>query len=158
MAQRGVKFIRLPKLLNLVLQRFHFDYETFTRNKINDRLAFPFVLNFNNYNNGYEQIPNKLNEDSSDYFLKEEYNHKPAFVPAPRKQKVVSKSGTTASQPAIAGKVKTKPSANTKSFLQEMRKKKMQQALDNEDLVFVSGNATMNAQSEATSTATEAKI
>ena len=70
-------------------------------------------------------------------------------MPAPRKQKVVSKSGTTASQPAVAGKVKTKPSANTKSFLQEMRKKKMQQALDNEDLVFVSGNATVHAQSES---------
>ena len=41
--------------------------------------------------------------------------------------KVVNKAGTTATNPAIAGKVKTKPSANTKSFLQEMRKKKMQQ-------------------------------
>jgi ubiquitin C-terminal hydrolase len=34
-AQRGVKFVRLPKMLNLVLQRFHFDYETLTRSKIN---------------------------------------------------------------------------------------------------------------------------
>lgn len=43
--------------------------------------------------------------------------------------KVVSKNGSTA-QPAVAGKVKTKPSANTKSFLQEMRKKKMQQQME----------------------------
>jgi len=42
-------------------------------------------------------------------------------------KKVISKTGTTSTQPAVAGKVKTKPSANTKSFLQEMRKKKMQQ-------------------------------
>ena len=41
--------------------------------------------------------------------------------------KVISKNGTTATQPAVVGKVNTKPSANTKSFLQEMRKKKMQQ-------------------------------
>lgn len=39
--------------------------------------------------------------------------------------KVVSKNGTTATKPAVVGKVNTKPSANTKSFLQEMRKKKM---------------------------------
>ena len=68
-AQRGVKFVRLPKLLNLVLQRFHFDYETFTRNKINDAFAFPFVLNFNRFFNGYDHIPNKMNEDSSQHFL-----------------------------------------------------------------------------------------
>jgi hypothetical protein len=43
-----------------------------------------------------------------------------------KKAKVISKNGTTAVQPAIAGKVKTKSSPNTKNFLQEMRKKKMQ--------------------------------
>jgi hypothetical protein len=42
-------------------------------------------------------------------------------------KKVISKAGTTSTQPAVAGKVNIKPSANTKSFLQEMRKKKMQQ-------------------------------
>jgi hypothetical protein len=130
--------------MNIVLQRFHFDYETFTRNKINDKFVFPFVLNFNNYFNGYEQIPNKLNEDSSDYFVKEEYKAKqPAYKPSVKLHKFVSKNGTTSTQPAVAGKVKTKPSANTKSFLQEMRKKKMQQSLDNDDLVFVSGNSTI---------------
>ena len=42
----------------------------------------------------------------------------------------------------IVGKKTTKPSANTRSFLQEMRKKKMQsQTADpNEDLIFVSGH------------------
>jgi hypothetical protein len=45
--------------------------------------------------------------------------------------KIVSKNGTTSTNPPIAGKIKTKPSANTKSFLQEMRKKKMQQLTEN---------------------------
>ena len=33
-------------------------------------------------------------------------------------KKVISKAGTTATQPSVAGKTKTKPSSNTKSFLQ----------------------------------------
>lgn len=68
-AQRGVKFIKLPKLLNVVLQRFHFDYFTMTKTKINDKITFPHVLNFNHYFNSYEEIPNKLQEDYPDYFL-----------------------------------------------------------------------------------------
>ncbi len=43
------------------------------------------------------------------------------------------------STPSIAGKTKTKPSANTKSFLAEMRKKKKGHEDQNEDLVFVNG-------------------
>lgn len=127
-AQRGIKFIKLPKLLNIVLQRFNFDYETMTRNKINDKFSFPFVFNFNNYFNGYEQIPNKLNEDSSHHFLEKEVIKKVVTKPPPivSRNKVVVKNTVGQGQPSIAGKVKTKPSANTKSFLQEMRKKKMQ--------------------------------
>ena len=123
-AQRGLKFIRLPKLINIVLQRFNFDYYTMTKNKVNDKCTFPFVLNFNNYLHGYEQIPNKLQEDSSDYFINEEINNKKVIPSRPlmNKSKIVSKNGTNV--PSVAGKVKTKPSANTKSFLQEMRKKK----------------------------------
>ncbi len=43
------------------------------------------------------------------------------------------------STPSIAGKTKTKPSANTKSFLAEMRKKKRGNDDQNEDLLFVNG-------------------
>jgi hypothetical protein len=32
--------------------------------------------------------------------------------------KTVLKNGTTATNPSVAGKIKTKPSVNTKSFLQ----------------------------------------
>lgn len=44
----------------------------------------------------------------------------------------------------MAGKITTKPSANTKSFLSEMRKKKIQSQEMSEDLLFVSGNAEMH--------------
>lgn len=75
---------------------------------------------------------------------------KAAYKPPPvKKPKVVSKNGTTTLQPAIAGKVKTKPSVNTKSFLQEMRKKKMQQEMDHEDLVYVSGHAIAQTEVKA---------
>lgn len=129
-AQRGVKFIKLPKLLNVVLQRFHFDYFTMTRTKINDKITFPHILNFNTYFHSYEEIPDKLKEDYPDYFLQEEPPKKTVVKPKPPQimtKKIVSKAGTTATNPSIAGKVKTKPSANTKSFLQEMRRKKMNQ-------------------------------
>ena len=130
-AERGVKFIKLPKLLNIVLQRFHFDFYTETRNKINDKFTFPHVLNFNHFFNGYDQIPNKINEDSSEYFLNEDFPKKKTVVrtkpPALSSKKVVSKAGTTATKPAIVGKVNTKSSANTKSFLAEMRRKKMKE-------------------------------
>ena len=49
----------------------------------------------------------------------------------------LQKKSTT---PSIAGKTKTKPSANTKSFLAEMRKKKTMVQDQNEDLFFVNGN------------------
>ena len=101
-----------------------------TKVKINDKTSFPHILNFNHYFNGYDQIPNKLKEDYPDYFLEEEAPKKTVTRSKPPSlvtKKVVSKSGTTATQPAAAGKVKTKPSASTKSFLQEMRRKKMQQ-------------------------------
>lgn len=42
--------------------------------------------------------------------------------------------------PNVAGKITTKPSANTKSFLAEMRKKKTGSIDQNQDLVYVSGN------------------
>jgi hypothetical protein len=87
-----------------------------------------------------------MNEDSSEHFLKQE-THMPKKMPFKRTNipKVVSKNGTTPTQPAVAGKIKTKPSVNTKSFLQEMRKKKMHQqtTIDDEDVLFVSGTHTI---------------
>jgi len=52
-AERGVRFLKMPKLLNVIIRRFDFDYFTFQRVKLNDRVEFPHVLNMNNYMNGY---------------------------------------------------------------------------------------------------------
>lgn len=57
------------------------------------------------------------------------------------KSSVLSKkSGVT----NVAGKIVTKPSVNTKSFLAEMRKKKNMSDEPNEDLLFVSGNSEIH--------------
>ena len=37
-AERGVRFLKIPKLLNIILRRFDFDYFTFQRIKLNDRV------------------------------------------------------------------------------------------------------------------------
>lgn len=37
-AERGVRFLKMPKLLNVILRRFDFDYFTFQRVKVNDRV------------------------------------------------------------------------------------------------------------------------
>lgn len=121
-AERGVRFLKMPKLLNVIMRRFDFDYFTFQRVKVNDRVEFPYVLNFNRYMQGYDQIPDKLNEDSSSYF-KTEPPVKKNFPTSTTTnvKKVVKKPLVT----NVVGKKTTKPSANTKSFLQEMRRKKM---------------------------------
>ena len=54
----------MPKVLKISLNRFTFDYNTCTRKKLNDKVEFPFLLNFNDYMNGYEGIKNKVSEDS----------------------------------------------------------------------------------------------
>ena len=111
----------MPKLLNIILRRFDFDYFTFQKIKVNDRVDFPFVLNFNNYMQGYHHINNKLDEDSSAYFLNENLlPKKPTKGNTTQMKKVVPKKNVP-----VAGKKTTKPSNNTKSFLEEMRRKKM---------------------------------
>ena len=68
-AERGVRFLKMPKLLNIIFRRFDFDYFTFQKVKVNDRISFPYILNINDYMNGYANIKRKLDEDSSGYFL-----------------------------------------------------------------------------------------
>jgi hypothetical protein len=38
---------------------------TMSRQKLNDEVRFPWVLNMNDYMNGYEDIPNKLSEEKA---------------------------------------------------------------------------------------------
>jgi ubiquitin C-terminal hydrolase len=46
-ALKGTKFVALPPILMLQLNRFTLDMTTFNRKKINEKVAFPLVLNVN---------------------------------------------------------------------------------------------------------------
>lgn len=48
-AHKGLKFSRFPYILTLHLKRFDFDYQTFHRIKLNDRVTFPQTLNLNGF-------------------------------------------------------------------------------------------------------------
>lgn len=61
-ADKGIKLVKGPKILTIVLNRFTLDYETMQRVKIQDRVSFPSVINFNDYLNGYDGIKNKKYE------------------------------------------------------------------------------------------------
>ena len=79
----------------------------------------------NDYMNGYSDIPNKLNEDSSEYFKTIPKSTIPKFS-SQNRTKPNTKKKTTPIIP-VAGKTSTKSSANTKHFLAEMRRKKMKE-------------------------------
>eukprot|EP01022_Parablepharisma_sp_SALTPOND_P028533 TRINITY_DN71107_c2_g1_i1.p1 TRINITY_DN71107_c2_g1~~TRINITY_DN71107_c2_g1_i1.p1 ORF type:complete len:1068 (+),score=157.18 TRINITY_DN71107_c2_g1_i1:86-3289(+) len=61
-ASKGMRFEKLPLILAFQLNRFTLNMVTQTRVKINDRVTFPFLLNMNNYMNGYEGIRRKAEE------------------------------------------------------------------------------------------------
>ena len=42
-------FKKLPKVLFIQLCRFDYDYNTFTRKKITDKVTFPEILNMNQF-------------------------------------------------------------------------------------------------------------
>ncbi|XP_066582168.1 ubiquitin carboxyl-terminal hydrolase 47 [Prorops nasuta] len=48
-AHKGLRFSKFPYLLTLHLKRFDFDYNTFHRIKLNDKVTFPDVLNLNSF-------------------------------------------------------------------------------------------------------------
>lgn len=45
------------------MNRFTFDFMSMKRIKLDDFISFPFVLNMNDYINGYDGIKNKLSEE-----------------------------------------------------------------------------------------------
>jgi ubiquitin carboxyl-terminal hydrolase 47 len=80
-ANKGVSFLSLPLILTIQLNRFCMDCITFHRVKINDRLIFPFVLNMNNYMNGFAEIrknaaecEKRLEEELKLYYTNTEHN------------------------------------------------------------------------------------
>jgi len=48
-AIKGLSFVSFPYLLTLQLKRFDFDYDTFRRIKLNDRVTFPNILDMNQF-------------------------------------------------------------------------------------------------------------
>lgn len=48
-AHKGLKFTKFPYLLTLHLKRFDFDYSTYHRIKLNDKVTFPDTLNLNSF-------------------------------------------------------------------------------------------------------------
>ncbi|XP_018012833.1 ubiquitin carboxyl-terminal hydrolase 47 isoform X3 [Hyalella azteca] len=48
-AHKGLKFTKYPYLLTIHLKRFDFDYQTFLRIKLNDRVTFPNVLDLSEF-------------------------------------------------------------------------------------------------------------
>lgn len=55
-AETKTKFGKIPEILAIQLGRFCIDMKTFTRTKLYDKLIFPYILNMNNFANGYEGI------------------------------------------------------------------------------------------------------
>lgn len=62
-AEKGVKLATLPKILTIHLNRFEMDYATMMRKKLNNKVAFPFILNMNKFLKPYEDIAKENSKD-----------------------------------------------------------------------------------------------
>ncbi len=51
-----MKFVKLPKILFIQLNRFDYDFLTDSRKKLYDRFTFPKIINMNSFMNDYEKI------------------------------------------------------------------------------------------------------
>lgn len=61
-AEKGIKLVRGPPILTIVLNRFTLDYQTWQRVKLHERVSFGSLINLNDYLHGYENIKNKKYE------------------------------------------------------------------------------------------------
>ncbi|XP_034952532.1 ubiquitin carboxyl-terminal hydrolase 47 [Chelonus insularis] len=74
-AHKGLKFTKFPYLLTLHLKRFDFDYNTFHRIKLNDKVTFPDILNLNSFIKSKDnQQESLLLEDDSTSEIKVDEN------------------------------------------------------------------------------------
>jgi ubiquitin carboxyl-terminal hydrolase 47 len=62
-ATKGLKITALSDVLTLVLNRYTIDRASHKPMKIHDKVTFPFVLNGNNYLQGYEGIKERHPEE-----------------------------------------------------------------------------------------------
>ena len=127
-ATKGTRFVKVPKLLSCIINRFSFDFIYMRRIKLDDTFKFPFILNMNDYINGYEGIKNKVSEESTPEY----FDTKP--VPKtnkPSTRKPVSKN--TAGTKTVGGKPVRSGMA---SYLSEIRQKGKQNKQNEIDVVI----------------------
>ena len=67
-AEKYISFDYFPKILFLQLGRFYYDFTTEQREKINDRIPFPLILNCNKFMNEYKNIIYNENESEDDNY------------------------------------------------------------------------------------------
>lgn len=63
-AHKGLKFTRYPYLLTIHLKRFDFDYQTFHRIKLNDRVTFPNQLDLSEFLDDGDSITSACSSSS----------------------------------------------------------------------------------------------
>ena len=75
-AEKFSQFNTFPKILFLQLGRFYYDFETDRRQKLNDRVPFPLILNCNKYMKEYKDIIYNENESENDVFCLDDSEEK----------------------------------------------------------------------------------
>ena len=75
-AEKFSQFKIFPKILFLQLGRFYYDFEADRRQKINDRVPFPLILNCNKYMKEYKDIIYNENESENDDFCLDDSEEK----------------------------------------------------------------------------------
>ena len=113
-ALKGTKFVKVPKLMNIIINRFTFDLVYMRRVKLDDLFSFPFILNMNDYINGYEGIKNKVSEESTPEYFNEITRPKPKTTAA-KKPATTTKQGVK----TVGGKP-VKPTI--RSYINDMKK------------------------------------
>ena len=75
-AEKYTSFEYFPKILFLQLGRFYYDFTTEQREKINDRVPFPLILNCNKYLKEYKDIKYIEAESENDEFCLDDSEEK----------------------------------------------------------------------------------
>ena len=75
-AEKYTSFEYFPKILFLQLGRFYYDFTTEQREKINDRVPFPLILNCNKYLKEYKDIIYNEKESENDEYCLDDSEEK----------------------------------------------------------------------------------
>lgn len=128
-AERGIRFVKLPKYLPVILRRFNFDLERMERVKVNDRVGFPFVVNMNEYMGNWEDIKGEMHhlreeeEEEVEKALEQELKTLTSTPPPSSSSQPPKKTFLRKRTNMLPNNIKNKPLPETRSFLKDMRKK-----------------------------------